>query len=78
MIIEKGDINKYNNKGILMDNTINFYYYINYIRPEFRINLLKKEIFRNIPKVIIDKKDLLQLAIQTIQILIFYLNNFQK
>ena len=58
MIIEKGDINKYNNKGILIDNTINFYYYINYIRPEFRINLLKKEIFRNIPKVIIDKKDL--------------------
>lgn len=55
---QNGEENNYKNRGLIIDNTFNFYYYINYIRPEFRINLLKNEIFKNLPQTKINKKDL--------------------
>ena len=58
MVIENGDEIKYKNRGLIIDNSSNFYYYINYIKPEFRINLLKKEIFKNLPEIKINEKDL--------------------
>ena len=35
------------------------YYYIKFIRPEFKVNLLKKEILRNIPKINSNYNDLI-------------------
>ena len=58
MIIESGEESNYKNRGLIIDNTVNFFYYINYIRPEFRVNLLKNEIFKNLPEIKINKKDL--------------------
>ena len=40
MIIMIGKESYYNNSGIIIDKTPNFFYYINYIKPELRINLL--------------------------------------
>lgn len=58
MLIMVGEESDFNNSGIIIDKTSNFFYYINYVKPELRINLLKKEIFKNLPMIIIDKRDL--------------------
>ena len=59
MIIEKGIESDFKSKEIIIDKTLNFYYYSNYIKPELKINLLKKEIFKNLPKIKIESKDLI-------------------
>lgn len=59
MIIEKGIESDFKSKEIIIDKTFNFYYYSNYIKPELKINLLKKEIFKNLPKIKIESKDLI-------------------
>lgn len=47
--------------SIILDQTFIFFKYINIFKPEFRINLLKKEIIRNLPKLKfnINKSDLI-------------------
>ena len=42
----------------IIDKTDNFYYYSKYIIPPKRIDLLKKEILRNLPKVSTNPNDL--------------------
>lgn len=59
MIIDIGEEDNYKNKFTIFDNTYNFFYYSNIFRPEFKINLLRKEIIRNLPKVKIGKNDLI-------------------
>ena len=51
MIIELGDKKNYINKNILFDYSKFMYYYSKFIKPEFKVNILKKEILRNIPKI---------------------------
>ena len=51
MTIEVGDIEKYTNKNIIFDFSIFMYFYLKYIKPEFKINLLKGEIISNLPKI---------------------------
>ena len=42
----------------LIDKTYNFFYYSYYLRPEIRFELLRGEIFKNIPKVSTNIRDL--------------------
>ena len=42
----------------IIDNTDNFFYYSNYIEPQKRIDLLKNEILKNLPKVSTNPNDL--------------------
>ena len=42
----------------IVDKTWNFFYYISTISPKNRINVLKNEIFRNLPNVKTDKGEL--------------------
>ena len=58
MLIKTENKTIFKNQGTIFDKTFFFFYYFNYIKPELKINLLKKEIFKNIPKIIIDNKDL--------------------
>ena len=47
-----------NYNGIVIDKTSNFFYYKSEVTPPKRINILKNEIFSNLPKVLINKDDL--------------------
>ena len=58
MLIKSDDIKNYNNTGIIIDNTFNLFYYTNYIKPEFRTNIIRNEIINNFPKVNTDPNDL--------------------
>ena len=58
LIIEVGKKEKYINKNIYFDFSKFMYSYLKYIKPEFKINLLKKEILRNIPKIKTNEKEL--------------------
>ena len=42
----------------IIDNTDNFFYYSYYIQPQIRIDLLKNEILKNLPKVSTNPNDL--------------------
>lgn len=46
------------NNGIIKDKTWNFYYYRGYFKPEFNINIVSKEIKRNLPNIIISSNEL--------------------
>ena len=59
MIIELGDINNYQNKSnILIDNTNNYFWYCEYYRPQYRINIFKDQLLQNLPKIIVNPNDL--------------------
>ena len=44
--------------NIIIDNTLNTIFYFNYNNPQNEINILKKEILKNLPKVYINPKEL--------------------
>ena len=52
MIIEVGDEKDYKNKNIIIDRSSNFFWYLNYIKPQFRSEIIKQEILSNLPKMI--------------------------
>lgn len=54
-IKNRNEINKYDT---FIDKTDNFFFYNKYIEPKFRINLLRKEIIKNLPKIQINYNDL--------------------
>lgn len=56
MIIEKKNINNINKYDTIIDKTFSFFYYSKYINPKFRVNLLRKEIIKNLPKISISIK----------------------
>ena len=59
MTIELGDIETYKNKrGILIDNTNNFFWYYGYYRPQYRINLIREQILQNLPIIKLNPNDL--------------------
>ena len=41
----------FGNKKIIYDKTCNWLYYFSHIKPEIRIDIIKKEILNNIPKI---------------------------
>ena len=53
---EKKNLRYY--RDIIIDKTWNFYYYQSLIIPQKRINILKNEILRNLPTVMVNKDDL--------------------
>ena len=58
LMIEVGQKEKYIKKNIFFDFSKFMYSYLKYIKPEFKVNLLKKEILRNFPKIQTNKKEL--------------------
>jgi hypothetical protein len=51
MSLQIGNINDYKKDGIIIDKSPNFFWYFNYIIPQFRSEILKKEILKNLPKI---------------------------
>ena len=43
---------------LIVDSTTNFFYYKYYLKQKMRINLLRNEIIKNLPKVLISNRDL--------------------
>ena len=58
MIIEPKNGYNLNKHSTILDRTTNFFYYRKYISPSFRINLLKKELIKNLLKISINYNDL--------------------
>ena len=59
MTIEIGDLNDYKNKSnIIIDYGTNYFGYYEYILPQYRIDIIKNEILKNLPKIIVNSKDL--------------------
>ena len=58
IIIEPEDINKMKLSNVIIDRTVNFYYYFNYINPVKRIDLVKNEILTNLPILKTNQNDL--------------------
>ena len=58
MKIEIAEENNIKEFGTLIDGTSNFFYYSKYKQPVYRVDLLKDEIFKNLPQVSIDINDL--------------------
>lgn len=58
IIIIPEEINHIKHYKTIIDRTSNFFYYSLYLRPQKRIDLLKNEILRNLPKVSTNQKDL--------------------
>lgn len=56
--IEVGNENEIKEFTSLIDKTDNFFYYSKYLKPNFRVDLLQREILKNIPKVSINNNDL--------------------
>ena len=44
--------------NIIIDNTLNSIFYINYNNPQNEINIIKNEIMKNLPKVNVNPKEL--------------------
>lgn len=59
MIIQSKHKNNINKYDIIIDKTHNFFFYSNYIKPIYKINLLRKEIMKNLKKISINLNDLL-------------------
>jgi hypothetical protein len=57
IIVPEEEKNLYNYKTII-DSTDNFYYYKRYIKAQKRIDLLKNEILRNLPKISTNPNDI--------------------
>ena len=49
MLIKVGNKKNIKYRGTIIDGTLNFFYYSNYIKPEYRANILKSEIIKNLP-----------------------------
>ena len=58
MIIEPKNKNNINKFDTIIDKTHNFFYYSKYIKPILRINLLRKELIKNLKKISIEHNDL--------------------
>lgn len=59
MTIELGDLNDYENKSnILIDNTNNYFWYFEFYRPEFRVEIFRNQILQNLPKIFVSSNDL--------------------
>lgn len=58
MSIEVGEKNDYINKNIIIDYTGFMYFYVDIIKPEFKISLLKSEILKNVPYVEVNLNNL--------------------
>ena len=58
LTIKIGKENDYINNNKIIDETNLFFWYINSIMPKYRYELLKKEIYNNLPKVEINSNDL--------------------
>ena len=58
MFIIPGDLKKYNNYNILIDKSTNFFWYSNYIKPQYKTTIIKREILRNLPKIKVNSYDL--------------------
>ena len=58
MRIELGDDKNYRNKSILIDNSQNLFFYFKYLMPKFRPEVIKKEILKNLPYVLVHPNDL--------------------
>ena len=56
--IEVGDPDTFNSKNTIFDVSDNFLFYYEYIKPEFRADIIKNEILNNLPKVQVDFNDL--------------------
>jgi hypothetical protein len=51
MIIDVGEIKDYKaNNFTIFDFSDNFFYYAKYIKPDLRMNIIKKEVLKNIPE----------------------------
>ena len=51
MIIDVGEIKDYKaNNFTIFDFSSNFFYYSKYIKPDLRMNIIKKEVLKNIPE----------------------------
>ena len=58
IIIDVGEINDFINSKTLIDYSDNFFFYLGYIKPELRTDIIKKELLNNIPKIISNRNDL--------------------
>lgn len=58
MIIEINKRKNINKFVTIIDKTSNFFFYSKYIQPTFRINLLRKELLKHIPKISVNYNDL--------------------
>ena len=58
MIIKSKNRNSINYFNSIIDRTTNFFGYSKYISPVFRVDLFKKEIIKNLPKIEINYYDL--------------------
>jgi hypothetical protein len=58
MSIEVGEKHDYINKNLIIDYTGFMYFYVEIIKPEFKISLLKSEILKNIPYVELNPSNL--------------------
>ena len=58
MKIEVAEENNIKNFDTLIDETANLFYYSKYLKPVFRVGLLRNEIFKNLPRVSININDL--------------------
>lgn len=58
ILIKVGEVNKFKSDTGVIDCSTNFFYYSKYIKPELRMNVIKKEILNNIPKFKTNLNDL--------------------
>ena len=58
IIISVDNENRYKGRNTIIESSTFFFFYAQYIKPEFRFNVIKKEILRNIPKYISNPNDL--------------------
>ena len=58
MIIEIGNKNDIKYRETIIDGTLNFFYYSNYIKPEYRADILKNEIIKNLPLTKVNEDDI--------------------
>ena len=58
MTIEVGEQKDFYNHKTIFDITDNFLFYYSYIKPEFRLKIIKNELINNLPKVEIEPNDL--------------------
>ena len=60
IIIKKGDINNYEGSGLIIDKTYNLLNLSTFFKTDtkIKINIIKKEILTNLPKVITNKSEL--------------------
>ena len=58
MIVEVNTLKNVQKLNVIIDKTSNFFYYKCYMKIEYRVNVLRNEILKNLPKVNINIGDL--------------------